>query len=154
MLHTSRCEKRTLLEKMRSELADRYKHLRDELNSPGIGLYRYSDSQRALQSDNARRYNISREFEDTIMPIRHQSDFDKFPPGPSTEDLKQFASNKLIVLVNASHNNSHALLITLVAVQCVILENLEYNDVEIYSMYMNTLLVLPLSIIPYIRPVV
>jgi tetratricopeptide (TPR) repeat protein len=122
-----------LLEEMHPDLADKYKRLCDELNSPSEGLFRYSGSQGAPKSENTRRYNASGELERTILSIRRQNGFSKFLLGPSLEDLKQFASNGPMVVINASRDGSRALLVTMVGVQCVVLEKLEYCDIEINS---------------------
>ena len=126
----------TLLENTHPELAGKFKRLRHELNLANDGLVQHfdsGDSQRFLESQIASRYETSKQFDDIITLIRRQDGFDRFLLGPSSDELKRFASTGPIVFLNTSRFGSDAFLVTHCDIQCLPLPNLEYNELEANS---------------------
>ena len=125
----------TELENELPELAQKFKLLRDELDlaSDSLDQNSLSDAQRTLQSQIARRYEASKEFDDTIMNIRSHKEFKNFLLGPSMDELKHFATLGPIVFLNVSRFGSDAFLITHDNIRHLPLSKLTYTDLKTNS---------------------
>ena len=125
----------TELENAQPELAEKFKLLRDELDlaNDSLGQNSLSDAQRTLQSQIARRYEASKEFDDTIRLIRSKDGFKNFLLGPSSDELKSFASSGPIIILNVSRFGSDAFLITNDNIRHLSLPKLTYMDLEMKS---------------------
>ena len=114
----------TELKSRHPELAERFEYLRSEVDSLS------SDIMPQMMRAVARRYEASKEFDDTINFIRYQKGFERFLLGPSSAELKSLASSHPIVYVNVSRFGADAILITNNDLHHLPLEKLLYADVE------------------------
>lgn len=119
----------TVLEETHPELARRLKLVREEVGRdehhfflPGVKSY--------LHSQAAGRYDASKEFEEVVATIRQRPGFDRFLLGPTSAELKTFASAGPIVYLNASRFGCDALIITAQDIQHLPLSKLSYSELE------------------------
>ena len=121
------------LDKVKPELAIKFRQLCDEIDVNGaLQSSGPSDSGISLQSLFAagRRHEASKELDNTITAIQQLPGFERFLLGPSTEELKIYASSGPIVFVNVSWYGSDAFLVTRDDIKCVNLTNFNYSDLE------------------------
>jgi hypothetical protein len=92
------------LENAYPELAEKFRNLRDQLDTPSRDDTRKlaSSPQSTLEYQSAERYELSNEFDNTILEIRSKEGFTRFLCGPSCEELKSLASVGPLVFLNVS----------------------------------------------------
>ena len=122
------------LNKVEPDLANKFRKLCDDIDVNGtLQSSGPSSSGISLQSLVAagRRHEASTELDSTIISIRQIPGFERFLLGPSTEELKIYASSGPIVFVNVSEYGSDAFLVTCEAIKHLELTNINYNDLEL-----------------------
>ena len=122
----------TELAKAHPELAEKFKRLRDELDVPNLGVdtrFDDHDSVRNQKSTIARKYEASKEFDETIETIRKKNGFERFLRGPSSDELKGLVPGS-IVFLNSSRFGSDAFIITDGDIRHIPLSGLLYEDVK------------------------
>jgi hypothetical protein len=123
----------TELTSAHSELAERFKSLRDEFDvpefDPDLPLESH-DSRRSRESGIARRYEASKEFDETLERIRTKRGFERFLRGPSSDEVRQLAAVGPIILLNCSRFGCDAFIVTNAFIRHLPLPQLLYSDVK------------------------
>jgi hypothetical protein len=117
----------TDLDKAPPELAVKFRAARSKLDIveedillPGVKSF--------LQSQAARRYEVIQEFDNTVAMIQGTPGFDHFLKGPSSNELRTYATNGSIVYLNPSRFGAVALIVTKKDIHHISLPKLSYEE--------------------------
>lgn len=121
----------TELEKAQPKLAAKFKFLREELDpNPNGPLPELPPQwQPSAQAQMSRRFQASKEFDDTVKEIRRHPKFERFLLGPSDVEMKAAAALGPIVILNASTFGSHAIIVSQDEIKYLSLPELRHEDV-------------------------
>jgi len=95
------------------ELADRFVHLRDELDRSAMRDTSFLDQERvsSWQGQRSRRYDAGNEFDKVIIEIRKQPGFEDFLTAPGGREMQAAARSGPIVVINVSRHRCDAVLV-------------------------------------------
>ncbi|KAG9031801.1 hypothetical protein FRB95_002293 [Tulasnella sp. JGI-2019a] len=115
LLFTQLGNYRTLLddlEGLNKSLADRFRDLSAALENPATSSLDAMNAQFAVGDQVARRQRIASDWDHTVKEIRQLDGFKDFLSVTPFINLKQAAADGPVILINISHNDSYALIIT------------------------------------------
>lgn len=117
----------TDLDKAHPELAVKFRAAQNKLDIvdedvllPGVKSF--------LQSQAARRYEVIQEFDNTVAMIQGTPCFDHFLKGPSSDELRTYATDGSIVYLNPSRFGAVALIVTEKDIHHILLPKLSYEE--------------------------
>jgi tetratricopeptide (TPR) repeat protein len=119
----------TDLEKYDPDLAEEFKILRDQLDSPSISFPKASDVPIGVKLDMERRIAASKRLNELINKIRSDNKIGSVLLGPSKEDLQSLSDSGAIVTINVSEIRSDALIVIRNRLWHLQLPNLNQADV-------------------------
>ena len=121
----------TTLEETHPSLAQEFKALRDELDSPVPGyieIVQLNQSPHDVAAQISRRYSNSKRYDEIIEQIRNIEHFSRFLLLPSEEELKGLAVQGPIVVLNTAPLRCDAIIITKDYVRAFPLQNLRHDE--------------------------
>jgi tetratricopeptide (TPR) repeat protein len=107
------------------EIARRYEELRDEVNTPLVGL-----EQDALKEQGRRRRQAALDLDACIGEIRNIMGYERFLLGQTIAEMQECAAGGSILVVNITEFRSDAIIVSPAAIKAINLSELSASDAK------------------------
>lgn len=121
------------LQKKYPELAEQFLRLREELELPVTRDTSYTDKNRKSspwQAQASRRYAAGNEFDELVVKIRKQPEFEDFMIAPTEEEMRAAAKEGPIIAINSSEYRCDAILVEQQQIRFLPLPKLNNREIE------------------------
>lgn len=113
------------------ELADRFRCLRDQLDSSSTPISQLLMKEEEWADQTSRRYNAGEDLFEVLNEIRSKPGFKWFMRPEDQERIKSAAALSPVIVVNVSQYSCHAIIIQQDQIRLVLLPSLNKRDIDL-----------------------